>query len=120
MTELIPHELLSKEKASTEVSQEKEQEYQLVYQGTIIPHDGHVLYELNLSTNEIKEAKYLKQDYVFNPEWSPSKKAKIDSKVIMNKGCIYISALNKINALKKFEKRSNGTRIDKTKIYVEL
>ena len=116
----MPHNLLSKEKSKTELSQEKEQEYQLIYQGTIIPYDGHVLYELNLNTNKIKEAKFLKQDYVFNPEWSPSKKAKVDSKVIMNVGCVYVSALNKDNALKKFKKGSNGTRIDKTKIYLEL
>ena len=120
MRELRPHELLNKEKAKTELQQEKQQEYQLVYQGTIIPHEGHILYEINLSTNEIKEAEYLAQDYVLDWEWHPSKKPRVDSSVVMNEGCVYISALNKNNAMKKFKKGSNGTRIDKTKIYLEL
>lgn len=120
MRELQPHELLSKEKAKTEIQQEKQQEHQLVYQGTIIPHEGHTLYEIDLSTNNIKEAEYLAQDYVFDLDWYPSKKLKVDSKVVMNNGCAYISALNKKNALKKFKNGSNGTRIDKAKIYLEL
>lgn len=120
MKELEPHNFLQKEKDKIEVSQEKQIEYQLIYQGTIVPHEGHTLYEIDLKTKEINEAEYQHQDYVFDPEWHPSKKLKVDSKVIMNEGCVYVSALNKKNALKKFEKNSNGTRIDKTKIYLEL
>lgn len=120
MRELSPHEFLNKERTKTEVTQEKQQEYQLVYQGSIIPHEGHTLYEIDLKTKEVRPAKYEAQDYVFDPDWYPGKRAKVDSKVIMNEGCFYASALNKDNALKKFEKGRNGTKIDKTKIYLEL
>jgi len=111
---------LFKEKTKMEVTQQKQQEYQLVYQGTIIPHENHILYELNPNTLEIKEARYIVKDYVFNPHWKKGDKIASHGEVIITQGMVYISALNKSNAIKKFKKNNNGTKLDPNKTYLDL
>ena len=111
---------LVKEKAKMEITQQKQQEYKVVYQGTIIPHRNHTLFEINPRTLEIKEAEYKRMDYVFNPNWRKGDKSTTHGDVIMTAGMAYVSAMNKQNALKKFKKGSNGTKFDPNKIYLEL
>lgn len=79
-----------------EVQERKQQK-----QGTIKRHKGHTLFELNLKTKEIKKAVFESVDYVVGEKNSTR------LKVIENKNCIYISALNENNALKKFFKSIN-------------
>jgi hypothetical protein len=112
--------LLFREKTKMEITQRKQQEYQLIYQGTIIPHIGHTLYEVNPKTLEVVEAAFKQRDYVFRWEWRPGDSIPVNSEVVMTPGMVYVSALNKKNALKKFRKGSSGTKIDPTKIYLEL
>lgn len=111
---------LVNEKTKLEITQRKKQEYKLVLQNTIIPHDNHILYEIDLKTLKVVEAKFLQKDYVFNPFWKKGDKLAVNSDVIVKQGCAYVSSMNKENALKKLKKGSNGTRIDKTKTYLEL
>lgn len=108
------------EKEKTEISQQKQHEYQLVYYDTIVPHEGHRIFEIDLVTQEITEAKYDYGNYIYDPFWSPKKKASSNGKLIMNQGKAYVSAMNAENALKKFKTGSTGTKIDKNKIYLEL
>lgn len=70
----------------------------LKLQGTIRPQKGHTLFELNLKTKEIKPAQFEEIYYQ-----SDMKK----KKVIMQHDCIYISALNEKNALRKLFKSIN-------------
>jgi len=111
---------LIKEKTKVEITQQKQQEYKLVYQGTIVPHRNHTLFEINPDTLEIKEAEYKRKDYIFNPNWKKGDKVNTHGDVIMQPGMAYVSAMNKENALKKFKKGSSGTKLDPTKIYLEL
>jgi len=120
MKELDLQRNFIKEKPKVEASQQKEQEYKLVYQGTIMPHEGHTLYEIDLKTKEVKEAEYMEMDYIFNPNYKSSDKIIGHGKVMMSTGKSYVSALNKANAIKKFNKGADGSKIDRNNIYLDL
>lgn len=62
----------------------------------IIPHKGHVLFEINPITGKCKLAEYESIDAKLN--------GGISRKVVAKDGCVYVSALNKKNALIKFFK----------------
>ena len=109
-----------KEKAKVEITQQKDQEYQLVYQSTIIPHSGHILYEINTQTLEILKAKYHKKDYVFRSKWKKGDRDAVNSEVIINEGMVYVSALNEENAFKQYANDSSGTKIDHKNEYLSL
>jgi hypothetical protein len=62
---------------------------------------GHILWEYNQETHELKPATYKKQDYqVTSLEPSPSALS-ISNKVQVNDKCVYFQALNRKNAKKK-------------------
>jgi hypothetical protein len=73
-------------------------EYTLV--GSIKPKKNHRVFEYNFETKEIKEAIYLEANITYSLDGNHIKKRKI----VKNKGCIYVSALNKKNALKRINK----------------
>lgn len=85
-----------------EVSAEQQQEKKLTYLGSLLPHNGHRCFEYNTKTGEIKEAVYAKQDIQYP---TSTAKAGIKRRVIVNADCIYITALNQKNALKKVNQR---------------
>lgn len=64
--------------------------------GSIKPHKGHKLYEINVTNQEIKEIKTTKT-YDVSKGYS-------SSKVDIKENCYYVSALNLKNAIKKFKK----------------
>lgn len=66
---------------------------------SIKPQKGHKCFEINTITNEIAEAEFF-EDYVsmFSSSYERKKKIRI------KENCIYITALNKENALKKYNK----------------
>jgi hypothetical protein len=67
--------------------------------GTLIPQRGHKCFEIDTITNEICEAEFF-DDYVtmFSSSYERKKKLKI------KENCVYITALNKENAFKKYKK----------------
>lgn len=71
--------------------------------GTLKIHKGHTLFEINLKTKEINPASYESVDYEITTESTNQ----VRKKVIENKNCVYISALNENNALKKLMKKVN-------------
>jgi hypothetical protein len=81
----------------------KKQEKKFVLSHSIAPIAGHRLYEINTKTLEIKEASYRVEKYI---TWEQAlyliKEGVTNKKVIINKDCEYISALNKENALKRY------------------
>ena len=85
----------------TEIVSEKQQEKKNQLLGNIRPHRGHTLYKVNVKTLEVTEAVFEKQDIEWAIATSSKKQAK---KILIEKGCIYISALNEKNAVKKFPK----------------
>ena len=78
------------------VRQAEQEKQQLI--NRIKPHKGHKLFEYNIETNEIKESK-------FEPEEADFLGRKKPKKVIAQKNCLYVSALNATNAIKKLRKR---------------
>lgn len=100
MKELNPKE------PKTELSVDKQQEKKETLVGQILPHPGHTLFEINLGTKEIKPAKF-ETELVLDL----NSKDNFNKKVIINKDCVYISALNRANVVKKLLKGSNGSRL---------
>lgn len=90
------------EKKNVEISVKKKQQIEYVPLGIIRKQNGHTLYEIDINTEEIKEAQYIVQNATYDllTGMSNSKQGGL----ITNKNCIYIPALNKENALKKFKK----------------
>lgn len=87
-------------KDDIEVVAKKQQEKQYKLIGRMRPQPGQKVFEINCTTGECKEAKFVTSAVNFvsaaNGDNSPRKK------IITNENCMYIVALNKKNALKKF------------------
>jgi hypothetical protein len=83
------------------IEAQKQQEKEIRFLGSIIPHSGHICYELNLKTLIISKAKFMPEVIEFKDGFSKNKAAKKKS-VMVDKECIYASALNKKNAAKHF------------------
>lgn len=86
----------------TEISVKKKQEIEYVPLGEIRVQRGHTLYEIEILGGEIKEAQYQVHCVTYDLLKGIGQ-YKIGS-LIVNKGCVYIPALNKANALKKYLK----------------
>lgn len=75
------------------------------YLGSLKPCKGHTCYELDLKTKIITEAKLESVNADIN--------GKVRSKVIVKDGCLYVTALNKLNADHKFGRMLGLKRIKK-------
>lgn len=84
-------ELKEKEKLEIVANQKKQIEHE--YIGLIVPYDGHKMWEIEIATGNIKEAKY--SNTTFNA-FGENKK-----EIIVKEGFLYVSALNQKNAFKK-------------------
>jgi len=91
---------ISKDKIVLEKQAEQQKETKLI--GKIRPKKGHTLFEVNEYTGEIKKAVFESQTISF--EQAKSKFLTPKKKVLVNKNCIYISALNVKNLIKKLKK----------------
>tara|TARA_R110000868_G_scaffold400868_1_gene675599 strand:+ start:5761 stop:6120 length:360 start_codon:yes stop_codon:yes gene_type:complete len=98
MKELETHTKIGKE-AKVELAIKKQQEIEYILHGVIAPKVGHVVWEINEETGEIKKADYKKDTVTFN-----FMAKKEPEKLIVNKDCIYIPALNSENAKRKYLK----------------
>jgi|LakMenEpi03Aug12_release.lakeMendotaPanAssembly.Ray.scaffolds.fasta_scaffold1795499_1 hypothetical protein len=97
MKELQPKAKLAKQ----EIVAPQEKQFEQVYQGSLKPHQGHTLFEINTKTGEIAKAEF-KQEAI---KWEDAVNLGIRSlsrKCIVKPDYVYISALNEKNALKKF------------------
>ena len=84
-------ELKDKEKLEVVDNQKKQIEHELV--GYLMPYNGHKVWEINIETGEIAEAKYSSNSY---KAFGENKK-----EIIIKDNFYYVSALNKKNAFKK-------------------
>lgn len=94
-----------KKKEKIEIQVEKQQEIKQEYIGNIMPHNGHTLFEMDLETNEIKEAEFEKELTAIAFDGQQHNK-----RLVLKPNHIYCSALNKKNAKKHFEKGSIGDK----------
>lgn len=67
---------------------------------TLRPKPGHTCYELDLATGNIQPSKFesINVDYISAKEGSKD----LNKKIITKDTCLYVTALNKKNADKKF------------------
>lgn len=91
-------EIQPKYKDTVEVFAEKEISTSIIYMGSMRPHKGHKVFELDTKTGEIRLAEFEPIVVHFQQKGTPRRK------IIIKKGCQYVSALNYRNAIKKFTK----------------
>lgn len=68
--------------------------------GTLIPHDGHTLFEYNKVNFQLQKAKFDILNYIVGQK-------NTIRKVKVNPNCFYVSSLNVKNAIKQINKRFN-------------
>ena len=86
---------------TSEIVAKKEQKKEDKKVTTIKPHRGHTLFEWNIAESELVEATFEKTDVDYLAVINKHNVAR--RKVIMKAGCIYVSALNKKNAMRKLK-----------------
>lgn len=99
-----------KDKDRITIEQEQEKRNELKHIRRVIPHEGHTLFEINESTGEIEEAEFdIENNYhlIVGSGWK-KKNAKVSRKLIVKQGCVYVSALNKKNAWKNYQRGKLG------------
>lgn len=71
--------------------------------GSIIPHEGHTLYEFDKTNFKLRKATFERKNHVlrFNQDAGPDLK----KEVIIKENCFYISSLNVKNAVHKIHKQ---------------
>ena len=88
------------DRPKAEISVKKQQQVEYIIQGSLKPKKGQFIYEVNTITHEIKKAEFKRTTAVFGGKVPPQE-------LIIKPDCIYIPALNKMNAWAKFLKNSN-------------
>ena len=78
------------------IEQVKEVKSEKRYKGTYRLHQGHIVWELHYETNEIRPAEVVRH--------FDMKKKETRTELVEKDGCLYMMALNKKNARKKFDK----------------
>ena len=76
---------------------EQVQPSEIKHIGRIIPKNGHTVYEINLETNGVYEAQFTKEAVMYNEQGS----TRVTKKILAKKNCLYVSALNAKNAVRK-------------------
>jgi uncharacterized protein YpmB len=90
-----------KDKTEISIQQKQQKEKQLI--GKIIPHKNHIIWEVNNETKEIRKATFEKVSFIIGKNHQ-------NKQIIVLQNHSYISALNKKNALKKFNNNNNGSK----------
>lgn len=114
MRELNTHDRLS-EKQSIEQTQKKTQTVEFKYDSSLRPLRGHIVWEINVKSGEIKQAEYKKYHTIY---WFDALKCLENGwkkEIIKQKGCIYISALTKESALKRWKEGKGSATLPKPK-----
>ena len=83
----------------TEINIKKKQEIEYILEGRLSPKKGHFIWQINTVTLEVKKADYQRNTIGFMVDVLPEE-------LITKKDCIYIPALNKKNALAKYNQNN--------------
>lgn len=101
----------SKDKIEQQTKKQKEHKLVLDYTETPVP--GHQLWEINIKTNEINLAQFQQEKFITWKQALLIKSGQIRKKVIIKQDCVYISALNKKSAIKRYES-GKGSAVKQT------
>ena len=94
----------------TTIVNQKQVDYEKKHLGTTRRYNGHIVFEINCTTGEISEAEFKEEKVVLVPETCLYTGATTGNTSVMVKdidckeNCLYISALNKKSAQKKYFK----------------
>lgn len=106
-----------KPKTNSEVSVKKDIKKELKLINNIKPLRGHTLYEINTITGDVVKAQYIKEKFI---TWEQALKHMKDNsfkgKILINKDCEYISALNPLSALKRYNKAKGSATLPERKM----
>lgn len=102
---------MKRKKDKVVFEKQQQQEQQLEYFSTIIPHRGHTLWEINIETLDICKAQFF-IDSTLQGDWNWKKGDKLKGHIelLRKPGYEYVSALNKENALKLFNLGKSGSK----------
>jgi hypothetical protein len=100
----------NKVEATTSVVSEKEQEKKRKFIGRIKPNKGHKVFEFNTKTFELRVAEVEESDTISLDDSLSTKNGTSKKSIITKDDCVYFSALNRKNALKKIEKSIKNAR----------
>lgn len=110
-------ELESKDRINDKIQIEaiikKKKQIEYVLEDSLIPMNGHTLYEINVSTLEIKEAKFIQEKTITLAEAMKIIEGKENREILLTPHCVYISSLNKKNAMDRFHKKKGSSGIGK-------
>lgn len=84
----------SKEQVSEVRKKEQKEKQTMKKVGRMIPHKGHTIFKVHIPTLTVEPATFEKQDFVVGQK-------KPNRKIVMEKDCVYLSALNKKSLKKK-------------------
>ena len=93
-------------KDQIEIVGQAEKKYEVKKLATINPHKGHTLFQIDIKNRTITVAEFEQQDVEMlklNKNWTG-----VTKKVTVKPDCIYISALNQKNAIKKFKQQAQA------------
>lgn len=88
------------QKPETQIVTQVKQQKEFKKLGSESYHLGHICFEYNTVTGEIVQAKYKKMDIHWNEATNLREKVK---SLIVNPDCIYRTALNAANVIKKLK-----------------
>lgn len=92
---------IEEKKPAIEQHQLKNKQQELTFSGSMRrPHNGMKLFFFNIDTREVSEVQFNGKAYYDAMTGQP----KTESEMIRNKDCMYLWAINKKSATKKFNK----------------
>lgn len=97
------------DKLSVGIHAENEKKSQAKFIGSLLPQKGQRCFELNTQTGQIELAKFEIQTINYPINGSV---AGVRNKLILKGNCIYVVAINLVNAKKKFQKILNESLKD--------
>jgi len=98
----------------------KQQQVEFKFIDTIRPQNGHILFEINEKDESIKIADHIiRKDLTWDQAIEVLNGELKIKEVVQRPGCVYISALNKESALKRY-KTNRGSSIKEGKNEMKL
>lgn len=87
-----------------EIVNQQQKKNTIKFSHNLKPEKGHTLFEISLIDGSIKKADFIKKDADYVQAMNGNIIGK--KEVLIKEGFVYISALNKKNALKKFKNQN--------------
>lgn len=86
------------------IQQRKKQQVEYKFIGSMRHRVGHTLFAINRVTGKVHPAEFVRKDELQWAEAIQLVKGVVKRDVLVEKDCVYIEALNEVNAIKKYRK----------------